>query len=63
MNQQMHNQQFITLLFITLPLHASMLLRHFQGARSQYLPRYISIYKEQYNKWFFNCAFFGSLYT
>jgi hypothetical protein len=31
------DKKFIILLYITLPLHVSMLLRHLQGARSQYL--------------------------
>jgi hypothetical protein len=37
------DQQFIILLFITLPLHVSTLLHHLQGARSQYLFSYIGI--------------------
>jgi hypothetical protein len=37
------DQQFIILLFIKLPLYVSTLLRHLQGARSQYLLSYIRI--------------------
>jgi hypothetical protein len=36
-------QQCIILLFITLPIHVSTLLRHLQGARSQCLLSYISM--------------------
>ena len=38
------DQQFIILLFVTLPLHVSTLWRHLQGARSQYLLSYISMW-------------------
>jgi len=40
------DQQFIILFYITLPLHVSTLLRHIQGARSQYLLSYISMWME-----------------
>jgi len=39
----MIDQQFITLLFITLPLYVSTVLRHLQGASSQYLLSYKSL--------------------
>ena len=42
MNQQMHDWQFIILLLIILLLHVSTLLCNLQGARSQYLPSYVS---------------------
>jgi len=44
MNQQLQiDQKFIILLFITLPLHVSTLLRHLLGARSQYPLSYVNV--------------------